>query len=131
MFDTTKLNFESKVVEVTKEIEKTISPDKVTEMYDKVKEEVEKSIVKSIWIKDNKMEGVTIEFIDNFMNGQRRVRGRFLLNGKEYLLDEEIPEKATLISESELADKLFEYYKTVVAGTLVKQSVPAIFRSRD
>ena len=47
MFDAHYYKSESKVVAVTKEIEKTITPDKVTDMYDKVRAEVETAILRN------------------------------------------------------------------------------------
>ncbi|MFK5282012.1 hypothetical protein ACI3PL_20890, partial [Lacticaseibacillus paracasei] len=61
MLNKTIINTETKVCPVTQVVEKSISPDKVTEMYDKVREEVLNSILRTVVIKDNRMEGVLIE----------------------------------------------------------------------
>ena len=65
MFNTRNVTYESKVVSVPKEtiIEKSISPDKVTEMYDKIKWEI-------TWVylpKWNSFELVALE-INNLPN---------------------------------------------------------------
>jgi hypothetical protein len=50
MFDSNVYKSETKVVAVTKEIEKTISPDKVTEMYDAVREQAERRPIRRMAI---------------------------------------------------------------------------------
>lgn len=126
MFNTT--NYNSKVVAVTKEIEKTISPDKVVEMYDAIREQVENDVIRTVFVKDNKLSGVAIELHSDFAKFQRKILYRFTLNGKEYLkTDFEVEEN---LSEEKVAHMLYEHYRDTLAGTLVKESVTAIMNGR-
>lgn len=84
MFNKTIYKTESKVVAVTKEIEKTISPDKVTEMYDVIKEEIENNIVRKVIINNTQYEG-SIVIYKNQDDFTDKVITRFILNGKEYI----------------------------------------------
>ena len=62
MLDSHYYRHESKVVAVTKETEKTISPDKVTEMYDAVREQALKDIVASLRVEENILNGIVVQF---------------------------------------------------------------------
>lgn len=81
MFNTTI--HESKVVAVTKEIEKTITPDKVTDMYDRVREEVERSIVRKMVLKGNEIS-VSAVLSRDPLTLTDRVIGSWTLNGEEH-----------------------------------------------
>lgn len=129
MLDTITYKSESKVVAVTKEIEKTISPDKVTEMYDAIREEVENSVVRAISIQDNVFKGVLVEFSANPMRNTKVLRGRFTLNGEEFLLKEDL-EFVGELTEEQLANRLYTYYKEILANQLMKESIRPIMGIR-
>jgi hypothetical protein len=84
MFNTTNYKSESKVVAVTKVIEKSITPDKVTEMYDKIYTEVEKAIIQKLVVNNNLMKGAAIELNQDHANNDSIVLLRFTLNGEEH-----------------------------------------------
>lgn len=121
MLDRTINNYESKVVAITKEIEKTISPDKVTEMYDAVREQVEKDIIRTIIVKDNNLNGVIMEVRDQLATLQKKILFKFTLNNKEYIKTDFEAEKHW--SDYELAEKLYEYFKQTIADKLVKDNI--------
>lgn len=93
MFNSTIYKNESKVVAVTKEIEKTISPDKVVDMYDKTFDEVEKRILRSFVFDDNQLRGVVVEYQPLYEQRARRVGVRFTLNGTEHIDQFDIKEE--------------------------------------
>lgn len=122
MFDYSYNKTESKVVAVTKEIEKTISPDKVTEMYDAVREQAENDILRSYKIESNTLNGVVIEMRDSIDTLQRKVVGKYSLNGNEYIMKEFVrPDMVK--NEQDLVKMLFDHYERDVASKLVKQTL--------
>lgn len=123
MLNTTINNHESKVVAITKEIEKTISPDKVTEMYDAIKEEVEETVIRRILVEGNYINGTILELRADHQNRLNRYITRFVLNGKEYI-DKgflQLDEEEMMNTDSKLLDKLFENYKKVIGTHLLKE----------
>jgi len=120
MFNRTTINHESKVVAVTKEIEKTISPDKVTEMYDKVHEEVEKTILRKVAIEENDMHGVVMEVQNRYDTRSRNIHLFFVLNGKEYHSTEEVKDELT---DYNLYEKFYDFYLRTISGLVMKQTV--------
>jgi len=128
MLDKITYNSTSKVCPVTQVIEKTITPDKVTDIYKEVREEVINSILRTVVIKDNRMEGVLIEYQDSYGDFQRKWRGRFTINNKEYLTREEIPLEKFEQSKEEVADQLYNAYKNAIADKLLKESIHLILR---
>lgn len=68
---------------VTRVVERSISPDKVTEVYKEVKDEVEKKIVRSFVFNDNKVNGVVVEVEPDYEQAIRHLLVRFTLNGQE------------------------------------------------
>ncbi len=93
MLNSTTINnhHESKVVAVTKEIEKTISPDKVTEMYDAVREEVENNIVLKLRFETNTLKGVGVILNENLNTDEKRYVASYNLNGKDYITKGYLP----------------------------------------
>ncbi len=128
MLNSYNFKSETKVCPVTRVIEKTITPNKVTEMYDTVREEVINSILRTVVIKDNRMEGVLIEYQDTFADMQRKWRGRFTINNKEYIVREEIPLEQFGMSKEKIADKLYNAYKNAIADKLLKESINLIIK---
>lgn len=128
MFNKTIHKHESKVVAVTKEIEKTITPDKVTEMYDAVREEVEKSVVRSILVSDNSLHGAVVEIHPKYEDATSVILLRLTLNGKEHMEREAIPRDQAM-SESDLFEKLRDFYIRVVSTEVIKQTIDVIPRT--
>jgi hypothetical protein len=128
MFNKTTYHNESKVVAVTKEIEKTITPDKVTDMYDKVRDEVEKSIIRSIVVNDNSLSGSAVEIEQRFDTASHLVILRLTLNGKEHISKEVLGREVTL-DEAKLYDKLRDFYIRTVADEVMRATVDIIPKS--
>jgi len=124
---TTTTNFNSKVVAVTKEIEKTITPDKVTEIYDKVRDEVEKTIVQKIVVSNNIFSGVAVEIIDEASTMSHYVLTNFILNGVKCFDKHLLGDNYITATKDTIIEKLFEHYKQVVAKELIKESLREVY----
>lgn len=127
MFNKTIIQHESKVVAVTKEIEKTITPDKVTEMYDKVREEVEKNLIQKVEVQSNYLNGVIMEIGHEYHTGMKKIYTRFSLNGKDYI-ESSLEEGQEISSKEELFNKLQEHYSKVVSNQVLKDIAPKIIK---
>lgn len=125
MWDKTIHKHETKVVAVTKEIEKTITPDKVTDMYDSVRDEVEKSVVRSIVIGDNSLNGSAVEIEPRYDGDCHVVLLRFTLNGKEHF-SKEILEREVEMSDGKLYERLRDFYIRTVTNEVMRQTVDII-----
>jgi hypothetical protein len=119
MFNSYNYKTESKVVAVTKEIEKTITPDKVTEMYDKVKDEVEKSFVRAFRIETDILNGIVVEFADKLDTMQRMTYTRFILNGKEYIA-KDIHRSFEALSDGELYEVFSKHLRSEISNQIIK-----------
>lgn len=119
MFNRTTHHHETKVVAVTKEIEKSITPDRVTDMYDKVRSEVEKTIVRSILVQNNVLQGIVIETFDDYLTRSRHIHLRFTLNGKEYMDKQQLPERMELTDDN-LVRRLYNFYLSILTEQLLK-----------
>ena len=122
MFNTTIHQHESKVVAVTKEIEKTISPDKVTEMYGAVKEEVLNTIIRSYVISSNVLSGVIMINDTNYSTAEKEYCLRFSLNGDEHIHKGKLPVEM-IDNHSAIYDKVFDIYKSAVADSLMRETI--------
>jgi hypothetical protein len=107
MFNTQVYKSETSVCPVTRVIEKTISPDKVTEMYDKVKDEVENNFVRKFIIKENNLHGVVTEHIENQLAKSKIIMVRFVLNNEEHIV-KEIQPKEYVLDREKAVRKLVE-----------------------
>lgn len=126
MFDTHNFNSESRVVAVTKEIEKTITPDKVTEMYDKVKDEVVKSIIRSYKIESNHFRGSVTQFEDVNRAGSNLIIN-FLINGDEKTF-EEFVQRREILSPEDAVTKFRTAFLSVLSNELTKEAVVTLIR---
>lgn len=116
MFNTNYYKSETKVCPVTQVVEKTISPDKVTEMYDKVYAEVQNNYVKNFDVKSDYLNGTVVEFSDEYNTLQRKVMTRFNLNGQEYTF------LITIQSAKELKpEQLYEIFVNHYRDELMKK----------
>lgn len=125
MFNTTNYNHESKVVAITKEIEKTISPDKVSEMYDAVKEEVTANILRAYAFESNNMHAAAIIIEPRYDTRTKEYALRFTLNGTEHIDRGILPEDVTY-SESRMFEKVFDVYKKAVAKSLMRDTIGTV-----
>jgi hypothetical protein len=129
MFDRTTIHkTESKVVAVTKEIEKTITPDKVTEMYDAVRDEVEKSIIRCVVIADNSLNGSAIEMEERYDTSTHVILLRLTLNGSEHISRETL-EREALMNEAKLYERLRDFYVRTVADEVMRRTIDIIPKS--
>jgi len=118
---------DSKVVTVTKEIEKTISPDKVVEMYDAVRKEVEKSILRTITVSDNQMSGLVVEYEKDHGTNQKILLYRFVLNGKE-TIEKEIIGNDRYFTDQELVQKLLNLFANKITYRVLEESMKVLKR---
>ena len=122
--------YTSKVVAVTKEIEKTISPDKVTEMYDAVKEEVKKSLIRTYVIETDLVNGVVMDYHELYTTWEKVIVVRFNLNWKEFIFEKRIKYYERIgLSDLELVDIFFEFYKAEIAIQIIRPIVENLVKN--
>lgn len=121
MFNKTINNSVTEVNPITQVIEKSISPDKVTEMYDAVKEEVLNSIIRTYTVENNSLKFGVIEYTDLLDIGALKYRTSFLLNGKEHRLEGEIPRNEMSQTQAVLIEKVVNQYAKVISMELLSQ----------
>ena len=119
MFDQHVYKNESKVVAVTKEVEKTISPDKVVEMYNDIREELGRNILKRLVLRGNDFNGSLVAFSEKDRMAVL-IRGHFELNGKEYTFAIRQNEEETDLSRDGLKAILFSKVSDAITATLIK-----------
>ena len=88
MFDKITYKTETKETPVTRVIEKSITPDKVVEMYDQAEKEAEKRIIRRMSIKNNLISGSVVEMQLDEKTASNKIYIRFQLNGEEIILEE-------------------------------------------
>lgn len=125
MLDTHKYNFESKVVAVTKEIEKSVSPDKVAEIYKDLKETAENQVVRAIYVDGNSFHGVVVEMARNNLDRTKRIYTKFIINSEEHIQHTDVTDDMT---NEQMVDKLFDDYKSKIATKLVKESLKIVIK---
>ena len=84
------------MVAVTKEIEKSITPDKVVDMYDKTLKEAESKILQSFVFDSNYLNGVVVEVQPDYLNARKSALLRFELNGRKHEDKIDIGKETTL-----------------------------------
>jgi hypothetical protein len=119
MFDNIQHKTQSTVVAVTRVVEKTISPDKVSEMYDSIREEVESNLIRQHHIKSDKINGVIAQFKHNACTSQRVLKTRFIINGEEVLLTD-LVQSGEDLSEGEMYEVFRNHYARSVSDVLLK-----------
>jgi len=121
MFNTT--HHTTTVTPVTRVVEKTISPDRVVDMYDEVKSSFLKNIVKTHVSDGNLLKGIVIKQGIDDMGRPGLFFIAFTLNGKEYTFEERLAD--TIPSELEmmrlLAEKIAQGVTRVICAELYKQ----------
>lgn len=121
MFNKTIIN-KTETNPATRVIEKTITPDKVTDMYKDVRKEVEKSIIRALRVETNYMHGVVIEIHENYESMQKKMITRFVLNGKEYIDTtwNKNNKENILSSDEHLIHALHQHYQRVISNEIFK-----------
>lgn len=136
MFDQHHTNYhnETVVTPITQIIEKTISPNKVTDMYDKVMDEVKKTIVRSFIIKDSRCEFSVVVFEDaNTMSFE--LNARYLINGEEILMrqsvDPIIMRVDSMESQGKLIQLVYESYRTKLANIGTRYTIENLINKKN
>ena len=91
MLNSYNIKHETTVTPVTRVVEKTITPDKVTDMYDSVREQVGKDVIASIRVESNVINGVVMQLNDSVSDRTSHIFVRFTLNGKNYEFKDVLP----------------------------------------
>lgn len=126
MFDKHITNHQTTVTPVTRVIEKTITPDKVTEMYDKTKQEIEESLIRKIIIKSAFVEFSACVF-QNPQDCTVTVKGRFLINGTEFLVEHIL--KEALASNEQIYSLLYQdFVDQLIFKTAAKPIYEIIYK---
>ena len=120
MFNRTEYNSKSEVVAVTRVVEKSITPDKVTDMYDKVRAEVEDAIVKTYKVESAILNG----FVFEVHYPTRELWTRFVLNGKDYF-DKTFPTDSFALSPANAIKALQDHFNKVVAREVIIEAAKA------
>lgn len=107
MFNSTVYKHESKVVAVTKEIERSVSPDKVADIYELARQEAEKRIVQRMTMSGNGLECSVIVTKDP-ASMTMTVTGHFMLNDKPIDFSSILPSKVSAISQKGMREFVFE-----------------------
>lgn len=122
MFDKTVYKTETTVTPVTRVIEKSITPDKVTDMYDKVQKEVLENIVRKGVIKTDNLNDISFLVFEEVHSGNKVLKVSFKINGKDYGFKRVID--LFECSNHQIIDHVFEVYKEEVARLLFKDALP-------
>ena len=126
MFNRTVYKTETIVTPVTRVVEKSITPDRVSEMYDKVRSEVELNLIQIIKIESNTLRGVVVEFTNSYDTATKTVLTKFLLNGEEHV-DRRTMTIEEVLTQENAFDVLAEHYKKVVGGQLCSENAKITF----
>lgn len=127
MFNTENNYNETKVCPVTQIVEKTITPDKVTEMYDKVKEEVENSLIRTYLVKNNLIDGIGAIFHNNASTMTKYYIIRYILNGKEFITKGFTPNETDY--SHTIYKKMIEHFTNEVSIIFLKESSELLFKN--
>ena len=127
MFDTYKTSHETKVCPVTRVIEQIISPDKVTELYMQVKEEVYGQIINTYLIKTDTLNAVVFESWVDAMEMKKNIRYAFKVNdelvkGKMKLEDEKF------LENGEIVRVIFERFTQEIARQIITSQLPKLLK---
>lgn len=126
MFDTHVTKHQTTVTPITQVVEKTISPDKVTEMYDKVDQELQKQISRRIVVRDNQVSG-SIVLYDMHHPMIKKCVIRVIVNGKESI-SEKIFEPMAILSDNDLCEAFYEAVREAVERNLVMTMLPGFLQ---
>ena len=109
----------TEVTPVTRVIEKSITPDKVTDVYKDVRKEVEDTILRTIIVEGNSLNGILMETEHRHDGSSRILHMRFLLNDKEYITKRQITAERT---QDDLLNELVEFFSSTVTGIFLKEA---------
>lgn len=125
MFNKTIYKSETVVTPVTRVVEKTVTPDKVVEMYDQSKKEAEMKVVRSFVIEGNQLNGVVVQFSESYEQTKTFVITAFTLNGKEYTEKFALEDKFVFDAAGAFS-LLKKHFTDVVSNKLIKDAEPLI-----
>ena len=126
MLNSYTIKHNTTVTPVTRVVEKTISPDKVTEMYDAVRKEVEEDIIAKVLVQDNFMNGVVLYMENRFDTVSKIILTKFNINGKEYIQKDYIVPLEEM-DKYKLAEELRKKYVETMSTLVLRESVRDIF----
>lgn len=130
MFDTH--HSESKVVAVTQVVEKTITPDKVTDLYGEIRKEVEKDIVEKLFFDAGELSGIVVVVKPESRNRSLDIWTSFKLNGKTYTdLHDNMgwEERTDILFGENRHSKLFDLLKSHYLAVLSKLFAEKAYRT--
>ena len=107
------------ITQVTKE---GITPDKVTEMYDKVTKEVERNFVNGFHVKNNRLDGIVISIRHHIDSAGRKIYTKFILNGEEHL-DMTLEGLEFELTKENAFDKISNHYSNVISNKILREIV--------
>lgn len=119
MFDTHNTKYQSSMMAVTKETEKTISPDKVVEMYDKIEEIVLDTLVR-YEIKSNVLNAQVSTYTSHSLD--EKVLVKFDINGTKY--------RFTRTVTPEMKPFTTDKFLSMVMGMYVEEVSKLLFLSK-
>lgn len=126
MLDSNYYKSETTVTPITQIIEKTITPDKVTDMYDAVRKEVEEDIITKVLVQDNFMNGVVLYMENRFDTASKIILTKFNINGKEYIQKDYLVPLEEM-DKYKLAEELRKKYVETMSTLVLRESVRDIF----
>ena len=112
------------IAAITRVVEKSVSPDKITEIYADVRKEVERSIVCAYQIRNTKVDGVGIIMTVIAENYQKKYLIRYTFNGVDSFIEGFLPENLNARAYGvELYNKLLEDLKEKVGLEFLKEMI--------
>ena len=127
MFDTTVHKTETRVTPVTRIIEQSISPDKVTEVYELVRQEVIGQMIEAYTITSNTLNAVIIEAYEDMNDKIIVYNYGFELNGEKY--HGKIKHEPRFSESSHaLVNEVFEKFYSVIVSKVAPKVMPEIVK---
>lgn len=124
MFNRTKVVIESNPI--TRVIEKSVSPDKITDVYKDVKAEIDKTLLRTFTIKSTHLDGVVMEFENRYDTVTKILHMRFVLNGNEHIGKTEVQD---FLSEEQVYKELVDFFTFEVTKILMKDAYKIVKRN--
>lgn len=122
MFNSYNVTHKHQVAEVTRVVEKTVSPDKITEMYDRVKEEVLATLIKSVVIK-NTLFDCAVQIYRNAQENTFQLQAKITLNGIDIFVEKTLPDRIHMLTNAEILDFAKNAFADVVASKVIGSKI--------
>lgn len=120
---------ESEVVAVTQVVEKSVTPDKVAEIYKDSMAEAKSRIVSSITLDNSYLSAVVVTFQESLMDRVFHIHTRFYLNGVEKNRTVKIPRDSLSIhgEKESMVKAIHDHYTQEVSKILIEEAGKIIF----